>query len=69
MGCGGCRAATMDDAVGGGGVVGKETSCTESLRDDVSALTVLMEGDGGVAVSEETTVVAVAPRLSARYDR
>lgn len=59
----------MDDVVAGGGVVGEETSCIESFLDAVSGLTVLMEGEGGVAVSEDTTVVAVAPRFRARYER
>lgn len=30
---------------------------------------VFMEGDGGVAVSDETTVVAAVPLFKARYDK
>jgi hypothetical protein len=35
----------------------------------LSALTVFREGEGGVAVSEDTVVGTVTPRFRARYDR
>lgn len=59
----------MADAVGGGGVQGIEASCNEESRVEVDALsarTVLIEGKGGMAVSEETTVAAADPLFSAR---
>lgn len=62
----------MDDAVGGGGVEGIEASCNEESRlevDALSARTVLIEGEGGMAVSEEITVVAAEPLFRARYER
>ena len=34
-----------------------------------AALIVLIEGEGGVAVSEDTVVGTVTPRFRARYDR
>jgi hypothetical protein len=59
----------MADAVGGGGVEDIEASCNEESRlevDALSARTVLIEGEGGIAVSEETTVAAAEPLFSAR---
>jgi len=59
----------MDDAVGGGGVDGIAASYNEGSRlavDALSARTVLIEGEGGMAVSEETTVAATDPLFSAR---
>lgn len=59
----------MDDAVGGGGVEGIEASCNEGSRlevDALSARTVLIEGEGGIAVSEEMTVAAAVTLFRAR---
>jgi len=59
----------MDDAVGGGGVDEIAASYNEGSRlevDALSARTVLIEGEGGMAVSEETTVAATDPLFSAR---
>ncbi len=71
---GGCPRIEPAVAVGGG-VPGADAaaeavtvpSYTESARREaVSARTVLIDGEGGVAVSEDTTVAAVVPRFSAR---
>lgn len=62
----------MDDTVGSGGVEGIEASWNEESRlevDALSARTVLIDGEGGMAVSEETTVAATDPLFSARYER
>jgi len=59
----------MDDTVGGGGVEGIEASWNEESRlevDALSARTVLIDGEGGMAVSEEMTVAAADPLFSAR---
>lgn len=59
----------------GGGVEGADApadtvivpSYTESARREaLSARTVFIDGEGGLAVSDDTTVAATAPRLSAR---
>jgi len=55
----------------GGGVEDREDSLIESRREAVSpSLTVLTEGEGGIAVSEETVGGAgAAERFRARYER
>ncbi len=55
---------------GGGGVDGREMSCKESCRAVSAGLAVLVEGDGGIIVSDDTTAgAAIELRLIARYDR
>lgn len=72
---GGCPRIEPVVVVAGGGVGGADAaaeavtvpSYTESARREaVSARTVLIDGVGGVAVSDDTTVAAVTPRFSAR---
>jgi hypothetical protein len=73
------RFAIIEEAVAGGvddrepEAVAPPTSWVmiEGSRrvEPLSGLTVLMEGEGGVAVSEDTVVGTVTPRFRARYDR
>jgi hypothetical protein len=73
------RFAIIEEVVAGGvddlepEAAAPPTSCVmieDSRRVEVlSGLTVLVEGEGGVAVSNDTAVGAVIPRFKARYDR
>lgn len=65
-----CRLTVRLEVVIGGGDGGRESSFTDPRRDAESPCRkVLIDGDGGVAVSDEIVGGAAAARLRARYDR
>lgn len=66
MGGGGAGREAMTADVRGGGVEDPDPSWTESCRERVPALTVLIDGDGGVAVSEDVIVGAATGLRRAR---
>lgn len=59
----------MTEGVWAGGVDDRDASCIESRREELSGLTVLMDGEGGVAVSDEIVGSAMDVRFMARYDK